>query len=177
VIFLEEKKETVSVSGVISEEMFQKFMAYHIKALNKVAMPVILSAFFLLVWLFVNLNWIASLIITIILWGIAHWMLAKSIKFRATKEYKSNRQIRNEVFLTFDEDGIRQKRHKSETFWEWDDIILIHEKRELFLFYVSKNTAVLLPKNFMVNHELTNLRKIIHNNALTQKVKLLEEAV
>lgn len=113
---MEEKKETVSVSGVVSEEMFQKFMAYHIKAINKVVMPVALSAFFLLVWLFVNVNWIVSLILILILWGIANWMLAKSIKSRATKEYNSNRQIRNEVFLTIDEEGIRQKRHNSETF-------------------------------------------------------------
>ncbi len=51
----------------------------------------------------------------------------------------------------------------------------MEEKKEMFLFYVSKNRAVLLPENFMLNHEMAMLRKIIHNNALTQKLKLLEE--
>ena len=54
---------------------------------------------------------------------------------------------------------------------------VISKDMEMFLFYVSKNKAVLLPKSFMVNHEMIKHRKIIHNNALTQKVKLLEEAV
>jgi hypothetical protein len=172
-----EEKETVSVSGVISKEMFQKYMAYHVNVENKYTFPIVLSAFFLCLWFVANINWFVSLIGTLLLGGFAMLLISVLIKLRATKEYKSDRQIMGEIFLAFSEDGIQQKRHKSEAFWEWDDVLTINEKKEMFLFYVSKNRAVLLPKNFMVNHEMIKLRKIIHNNALTQKVKLLEEAV
>ncbi|MGD6993905.1 YcxB family protein [Sutcliffiella horikoshii] len=173
---MEENKEVVSVSGVISKEIFKKLFGYHIQSLNRVILTILLVGFFLYTWLILDLDWIFALIVALILWGIIKLMLTVVINFRSVKEYKSDKLMQNEVFLTISEDGIEQKRRKAEAFWEWDDILSIHEQKEMFLFYVSKNKAVLLPKSFMVNHEMIKLRKIIHNNALTQKVKLLEES-
>ncbi|WP_404447657.1 YcxB family protein [Sutcliffiella horikoshii] len=174
---MEEKKEIVSVSGVVSQEIFKKFLGYHIQSLNKMVLTVLLLGFFLYIWLILDLGWIFALITALILWGIIKLMLTIVMNLRSVKEYKSDKLMQNEVFLTISEDGIQQKRQKAEASWEWDDILSVHEQKEMFLFYVSKNKAVLLPKSFMVNHEMIKLRKIIHNNALTQKVKLLEGSV
>ncbi|NMH72145.1 YcxB family protein [Bacillus sp. RO2] len=172
---MEEKKEIVAVSGVISQEIFKKFLGYHIQSLNKMVLTVLLMGFFLYIWLILDLGWFFSLITTLILWGTIKLMLSMVMNFRSVKEYKSDKLMQNEVFLTISEDGIQQKRRNAEAFWEWDDILSIQEQKDMFLFYVSKNKAVLLPKSFMVNHEMIKLRKIIHNNALTQNVRLLKE--
>ncbi|WP_404460582.1 YcxB family protein [Sutcliffiella horikoshii] len=174
---MEEKKEIISVSGVVSQEIFKKFLGYHIQSLNRMVLTVLLLGFFLYIWVMLDIGWFFALITAVILWGIIKLMLTIVINFRSAKEYKSDKLMQNEVFLTISEDGIQQKRRKAEAFWEWDDILSIHEQKDMFLFYVSKNKAVLLPKSFMVNHEMIKLRKIIHNNALTQKVKLLEGSV
>lgn len=174
---MEEKKDVVSVSGVISKEIFKKFLAHHVQALNRRVLTVLLTGLFLYSWLMLDLGWFFSLVTCLIILGIIKLLLTMLINFRSAREYKSDRLFQSEVFLTISEDGIQQRRRKSDAFWEWDDILSIHEKKDMFLFYVSKNKAVLLPKSFMVNHEMAMLRKIIHNNALTQKVNLLEEAV
>ncbi|WP_010191606.1 YcxB family protein [Bacillus sp. m3-13] len=172
-----ENKEEVSVSGLISQEMYQTYNVYHTKKQLRILSIIVSIAYACFTYIFMDSHILFSIVFIPIMWGILTAILPLAIKKRAAKEYKSDTLIKSEISITINEDGIHQKVRRSETYFEWDDIITIKEYDEMFLFYVSKNKAVILPKKFLFKGDLQRLRRIIYNNAMSQKVRLKEKAV
>jgi YcxB-like protein len=81
--------------------------------------------------------------------------------------------IKNEFTYTFSENGINQKRGRSITYIEWNNIISIREYPPMFLIYVSINKAIVIPKRFFeTNEEIKLFKKIINDNAMSEKTKI-----
>ncbi|WP_345240653.1 YcxB family protein [Pontibacillus salipaludis] len=152
-----EKREPVTVSGTLTVDEFKKYQAYHVRRIN-------LSFFFVLLVLFTYM--FVSVIDAI--WFISIWFAALfalvpsgffllSVKtfnrHRAKKEFESDSIAHNEMTYTFSEEGVHQKVRRSDNYYEWSDFSSLEETPELFLLYVSKRKAIVLPKRFFKNKE------------------------
>ncbi|WP_223702502.1 YcxB family protein [Sutcliffiella deserti] len=172
-----ERKEEVAVSGMISLEMFKQYNVYHSKKLLRVVTLIVSIGYPLILLALDVVNVFVATLTGLVMWGILTALLPSAIKRRAAKEYKSDQMIKNELFITVNNEGIHQKVKRSVVYWDWNDINSIKEHKEMFLFYVSKNKAVILPQKFLFNDDQSRLRRIIQQNAVSQKVKLLEESI
>lgn len=82
--------------------------------------------------------------------------------------------MRSEITYIFGDDGIHQKRINSNSYYDWDDIRSIYEYRDMYLLYVSKYNAIILPKRFFETENKRDLfKKVVCDNVATQKVKWL----
>ncbi|TRM12177.1 YcxB family protein [Lentibacillus cibarius] len=111
-------------------------------------------------------------VIALILSIIIFLVLKKMFKRQAIKEYESDRLVKNEASYTFSSEGINQQIRRSNNFFEWSDIRLALEREEMFLLYVSKRKAIILPKRFFGSDDEFDLFKnIVSKNIETSKVK------
>ncbi|WP_399207852.1 YcxB family protein [Sutcliffiella rhizosphaerae] len=75
---------------------------------------------------------------------------------------------------TFNDDSIIQKRGKSRNFIEWSEILVVHERKEMFQLYISKNKAILLNKGFFSSlNDKTQFKKIMTEHINPDKIKFL----
>lgn len=94
--------------------------------------------------------------------------------YRSTSEYKSDTQIKSEITYIFSGENIYQKKGKSNAHFEWNDIISVYEHQDMYLLYVSKYKAIIVPKRFFVAEGQEELfKQIVSNNITTPKVKWL----
>ncbi len=155
----------VKVSGLISEDAMKEYMVFHshktriwyvilsillYSVLIRIAIPDV-SIIFMLV---------ANLFMGTIVW----FMVSKKYSKKGIKEYRSDPLMQQEVFYTINAEGIYQKVRKSEMLTRWEDILSIHETKNLFLFYISKNKAIVIPHKFLLKNEMQRLRQLIKEN-------------
>ena len=113
---------------------------------------------FLLIFILMNaIELLADLVILLLVgdyWGvilILLWITLKSaipaslilllmfglIFLRIRKGYNSDRMIKSELSYTINKEGIKQKIRRSTTYYEWEDIFKVCEKRDIFLVFNS----------------------------------------
>ncbi|TYS17840.1 YcxB family protein [Rossellomorea vietnamensis] len=177
-------QDPLIVSGTITKKDFINHNRYHIKKFNR---RVLLLSFILFMAYFVinsrNLNedlldWAFSIILGLIFalfFSSVLFLLAKLIiRLRAGKEYKSDQLLQNDITYIFSSEEIQQKIRKSSNYFEWHDFLIIYERPDMFQLYISRNKAILLPKNhFRSKAEEEKLKKLISENVSKEKVKFL----
>jgi YcxB-like protein len=172
----------VSVSGTLTSKEYKKFSSFHT---NKWVMWFVISTYILFFSLLsyilyspgdiFNFGEMASLLFVSstvsILIALLFFLYAKGIiRFKAAREYKSDHLIKNEITYTFSENGINQKRGKSINYIDWNEIVFIKEYSPMFLIYVSKNKAIVLPKRFFESDEQIKIFKnMIKENVPLEK--------
>ena len=174
--------EELSIKGTVSLEDFLKYNAYYN---NRVLKRYFIYSFFIL-WAIAILQkmplpsnlllmmfvLIPQGIFALILSFLIFLTLNKALKRRAIKEYESDQIIKNEASYTANSEGINQHIRRSNNFFEWRDIRLALEREEMFLLYVSKRKAIVLPKTFFGSNDEINLFKnIVSKNIETSKIK------
>jgi len=175
--------EELSIKGTVSLEDFLKYNAYYTNRVLKryfIYSFIILWAIAILLKMPLPSNSLLLMFVLIpqgifalILSFLIFLTLNKALKRRAIKEYESDQIIKNEASYTFNNGGINQQIRRSNNFFEWSDIRLALEREEMFLLYVSKRKAIVLPKTFFGSSDEINLFKnIVSKNIDTSKVKL-----
>lgn len=112
---------------------------------------------------------VLALTITIIMTG----MLFVVLRVKSSREYKSDWILKKEVFYTISKTGIYQKIGKSHSLIEWKSILYVREHKDLFLIYLTKRAALILPKRyFESNEDVGCFKNMINKNLDTKKNKL-----
>ncbi|WP_064094146.1 YcxB family protein [Rossellomorea aquimaris] len=178
-------KRELSVRGTLTIKEYKKFSSFHTRGWIK---WLVLSTFLLIfpfityilynprdIFYFENMAAIFLVSSTVsVSISILFFLYAKLIiRIKATREYKSDQLIKNEFTYTFHENGINQKRGRSITYIEWNDIVSIREYPPMFLIYVSKNKAIVIPKRFFeLSEEIMLFKKIMNENVASEKNKI-----
>jgi hypothetical protein len=178
-------KRELSVSGTLTSKEYKKFSSFHTgKWIIWFVISTYILFFSLLSYLLYNpgdifnFGEMASLLFVSstlsVLISLLFFLYAKGvIRIKAGREYKSDHLIKNEITYTFSEDGINQKRGRSINYIEWNQIVSIKEYPPMFLIYVSKNKAMVVPKRFFECDEERKLfKKIIKENVTSEKNKI-----
>lgn len=166
----------LSIKGTLSLEDFIKYNKYH---LNKTVTIYFIICFFILfaiiqgplsgdLFFIIIFAGIPSLIISSLL-----FLFAKTVnKQRAIKEFNSDQLIKKETMYSFSSEGIEQKIRRSSNYFEWDDFLFAIEREEIFLLYVSKHKAIVLPKSFFSStNEIVLFKGIVSTNMEASKVR------
>ena len=94
------------------------------------------------------------------------------IRQQARKLYKSDALAKLDRKVTISNLGITQKiSNKSETHFEWTDIIKGVELNDVFILYVSNNNVIAIPKVFFKSTKEIHFFKKIANENLKVKFK------
>ncbi|MBU9713977.1 YcxB family protein [Evansella tamaricis] len=163
----QEQEQELSIKGTVSLEDFSKYNAYHSKKSTYTYFFIILIGFWVILFLLELLVpdnllfYIPKGVLALVISLITIFSVKKSLKQRAMKEYESDKRIKNEISYTFSGEGISQQTGRSNNFFEWSDIHLAREYEEMFLLYISKHKAIILPKRFFQLNDDIDLFKII----------------
>lgn len=152
-----ENREPVTVSGSITVDEFKKYQAYHVRRINLSFFFVVLVVFTLMFVSVIDAIWFISIwfaaLFALVPSGLFLLFVKTLNRYRAKKEFESDPIALNEMTYTFSEEGVHQKVRRSDNYYEWSDFSSFQETPELFLLYVSKRKAILLPKRFFRSNE------------------------
>ncbi len=173
---MDSEQNDVYIKGTITYEDFKKYNLYHTKKGRSgfFIFGVLFSLFLVLynidelLFLILPLFMIFSIIVT----GLATLIITTAVRIRARREFNSDPFIKSEIRYIINENGITQQISKRvNNYLEWDYILKGYELDDMFLIYVSKNKAIIIPKRFFAsNDDLHALKKIISRN--TNRIKL-----
>jgi predicted membrane protein len=145
-------EESVHISGKLTLEDFIKYNHYHLKNILKIYF---VFCFIILFFVF-QIPMSGDVLLIILIAGIPSLLLSSLLyyfakrlrKHLAVKEYKSDQLIKQKISYTFNRDSVIQHVRQSRSQYEWDDFLKAREHKEIFLLYLSKNKALVLPKRF-----------------------------
>ncbi|WP_079478882.1 YcxB family protein [Halobacillus salinus] len=153
--------EHVIVSGVFRVEDVREYHAAHLWKLKWLSFTAIFLLSTLTIFsvihftyldLFFNTLWSMQLGIAV---GVslipASLTLITSkiaLNHRSASEYKSDPTLRSAITYTFGEEAIKQEKGESTSYFGWNDILSVQEHRGMYLLYLSKYKAIVLPKRF-----------------------------
>lgn len=177
--------DELSIKGTLSLEDFLMYNKYHSQKFIKIyfifsfftlsalliiqEMPQLLGASLL----FSAIVLIPKFILALILSFLVILFVKKIIlKRQATKEYESDQLAKTETCYTFSNEGVNQKVRRSNNHYSWSDFQLSIELEEMFLLYVSKRKALVLPKRFFSsNDDIELFKRIVSENMDNSKMK------
>lgn len=152
-----EIKSEINVSGLLTLDDYKQYTRYHTKVRQLISFLIIF-----VVLILVNLRNLDTLdiatiffvfIFSVIFSGLLLLYMRFITMWRFTKEYKSDQLIQREIHYTFNEDGVIQQNGRSRSYIEWHDIRKGYEHPDMYLLYLSKNKAIVLPKDFFDDGE------------------------
>ncbi|WP_085994236.1 YcxB family protein [Oceanobacillus senegalensis] len=187
---MENENAEMMLTGNITYEDFKKHNAYHTRKflighflLEVMVLSALIVYFFNEIGIFLSfvfgysifLAWISIIVVSLLISSVIAvpltLVLILLLKSRVRKEYQSDTQIKRDVSYVISNQGIHQKRGRSNTYFEWGDIVQAYEHKEMFRLYVSKNKAILLPKRFFrTNKDVDVFKNMIQNNLDDKRV-------
>ena len=143
----------IYVHGKLTSKEFIQYNILHTKKFRFRYFWLVYFLLFLLILLDIPFYLTDSLLITAVvalfIALLVIWLVKRLIIRRAAKEYDSDTLIQQEIHITIHQQGITQEiKGRTRSFYEWGNIVKGYESKYLFLLYVSKNKAILLPKRF-----------------------------
>lgn len=166
--------EELSLSGKLTLEDFVQYNHYHVNKLLKGYFVLCFIVLFIIFLIPMSGDWLPILlwagIPSLILSGLLYLYASKVRKHMAVKEYKSDQIIKHTISYTFSREGITQNVRRSHNFFEWDDFLKAQEQEDMFLLYLSKNKAIVLPKRFFLSPaQIKDFRYLVSDNVTDSK--------
>lgn len=183
-------RKVVSIVKAISEEhlffkgtlTFNEFKSYNLFHSRKA-----IVAMFLLSFLFSFISWwslfgelliMSSLLISITGGTIGALLFTLLTMMVARKNFTSESMLKLEQRFTVNMIGINLQTDKSNATFEWNDILSANEIEKLFILYVAKNKAILIPKRyFSSEEEIESFRLTIKSRVNVKNLNLLENPI
>ncbi|WP_101843615.1 YcxB family protein [Halobacillus sp. Marseille-P3879] len=171
------ENQKISVSGKLTSADYRRHSNYHMKKVKLFYFAAAFALFFFVSFQSMEAPLLFSIIFTAVvsflLAGFMVLFLVLMINLRASREYKKNSALQQEVNYVFRPGIIQQKTRNSMNRYAWTDIISIYEQQDLFQLYLSKQSAMILPKWFFQSkEEIIAFKKMIQKYADTKQIKL-----
>ncbi|QKY68864.1 YcxB family protein [Lentibacillus sp. CBA3610] len=172
---LSKESNEVAINGILTYEDFKKYTKYHQQKIVVnyffVSIIVSMAVFSLILPVSLFLLFLVYLPLSLLISGAVTLTFMLMARLLSRREYKSDRAAKSEMSYVINNQGILQKRGKSSTYFEWDDIIKAYENKELFRLYVSKSKAIVLPKRFFsTKDDIESFKSILRENLDTKRV-------
>ncbi|MCO7125450.1 YcxB family protein [Sporolactobacillus shoreicorticis] len=162
------EKEIIKFGGRLTYKEFKMFNYYHSKKIVRIG--------FLTLWITVflinltSMSWIPSLIISSIIALLTMTLIKVLLNFRISKEFRSDQVLKKDAQFVVHGNGVTILREKSKTQYDWNDIISFQQYKELFLLYVSKNRAIIIPRRYFNSVQESQLFKQLMATNLSKKI-------
>ncbi|WP_352418429.1 YcxB family protein [Proteiniborus sp.] len=102
-----------------------------------------------------NILQIASVIglVTIIILPI-------TLKFRARKDYNSNKLLNRTQNYTFANEGITIETETGKSIIKWSDLYNVKDTKRCLYLYIGSSQAIILPKHYFNDNEIASIKKM-----------------
>lgn len=174
------KNENLTFHGKLT---FKEFKIYNIFHSRKAQVVMFVVSFFAAFFMWSTLRSTPSsfldfrLVITSILFGvIGVFMLYTVTNRQARKHFYSESFMKLKQSYTVNKDGIILETERSKANFQWSDVISAHELESLFLVYVAKAKAMVIPKRyFETDQDISKFKSFLTTELESKKVKLSAE--
>lgn len=161
--------EELSLSGTLTLDDFIKYNYYHLNKTLKLYYIFCFIVLFLVFQIPMSGNWLPIVIWagfpSLLLSSLLYYAVKKMKRHQAIKEYRSDQLIKKSITYRFSEEEVIQVVRKSKNHFEWNDFLKAQEHVDMFLLYLSKNKAIVLPKRFFDSrNQLEHFRVIVLKN-------------
>lgn len=84
--------------------------------------------------------------------------------FSAQKQVIQNQNFKHPIKYSIDNSGVHVDQNAGKGTITWPMLFKVIETRKLFLFYLSSNQALIIPKSFMEDSDIKKAREVIINH-------------
>lgn len=102
-----------------------------------------------------NLMQIASLIGL-----VAIIILPVTLKFRAKKDYSSNKLISRTQNYIFTNEGITVQTNSGKSIIKWSDLYKVKDTKRYLYLHIGENQAIILPKHYFNDNEIALIKQM-----------------
>ncbi|WP_162297068.1 YcxB family protein [Sporolactobacillus pectinivorans] len=162
----------LNFSGTLTLQEFQKYQ-WHYKFRAVIYGMMSYFIFWMGIGYFVQYNLLGMIVILILLtisFGSALFVGNR----RTKREYKDNKRLSAMTsHYIFKDTGITISNPTGSTQYDWSEIRQIREYNDMFLLYITRKMAIIIPKRFIGSQEkLVEFRDMLNNHYQYSKIKL-----
>jgi hypothetical protein len=164
-------KELIIEAKIEEKDMYHFLMHFVYKKLAGYV-SLIFSIFCLIIFPF-SLGWGDSFISVLLLFGgLLYTVITPlSFKLKAKQQIILNPVYKNSIHYTFNQGGLGIKQGNQDYTYGWSDLYKIEETNQVFLFFVSKKIAFILPKR-VLKDKISLLYGILQENGTPKQLRL-----
>jgi len=100
------------------------------------------------------------------------WLSIRSLKKQSKKQYDSSKMLQTEAEVTISGSGVAETSELAQAEYAWADIYKVSESGSGIYIYVSRLTALIIPKRLFSTGEDADIRAIVCANLPAAKNKL-----
>ncbi|MBC9825400.1 hypothetical protein GLO26_06100 [Carnobacterium inhibens] len=176
--------EDIQGSNIIAKGnfTFKEYDQYASVFRNKMLLLYIISALVLLGLIFRNTFFSASLrwnwstvllaLIFLVMIALGTMLVYFLFKHRARKEYKSDPASNKEKLYVINEEGIVYSIEGSSAQYRWKDFRKVQEYKDMLIFYVAPQRAILIPiRLFESSEDVEKVKELTQENVDSKSIK------
>ncbi|WP_176557807.1 YcxB family protein [Sporolactobacillus terrae] len=161
------EKEVMKFGGRLTYKEFKTFNRFHLKRIVQISFITLWITVFLIN--LTNKSWIPSLTISLIIAILTILLIKILLNARVRKEFRSDQVLKKDAQFVVYDSGITILRENSKTHYDWTAISSFQQYKALFLLYVSKNKAIVIPRRYFSSVQEIQLFKQLIAKNLSQK--------
>ncbi len=94
-----------------------------------------------------------------------------SIKKKLKKQLNENPRLKEDISYIFNNEYFQEKGESFETKHFWKNLFKIVEKKDMFLFYTNKNTAIILQRVDIKDNQYNELKQLFNSIDIKKSLK------
>lgn len=166
-----DRQDEVKLIGRLTYHDFKTYNLFHQKS-TLIAFFVLANLLFLLI-LATSTTFLFSLLFALMLSTVTTIALRGLLLFRVRREFNSDQLTKSEMRYMLNNNSIIQQSERSKMELTWSDVLKVRRCEDIFLLYVAKSKAVVLPQRFFSSKEdIYTFLDLIHRNMNEEKIKI-----
>ncbi|WP_456275110.1 DUF4870 domain-containing protein [Bacillus sp. AK128] len=171
--------ENITFKGTLTFKDFKKYNMFHVRKamLSMFILSFLLS--FLLLSAFIYEDITLTVLINSFIIGVFGLLFLFSLNhFQTRKLFYSESFLKLQQVYTVNKEGMILETERSKTYYRWSDVTKSYELEEMFLLYVSKAKAMVIPKTyFFTESDIDTFRSFIKIELNDHKTLMRNEKI
>lgn len=148
-----EANKEITLDVTLTPNDFIKYQFYHMRKFYILYfwMVVLIASLVLIIWY--PLYWEIWLLFSLFFAALGNMLMAVFLRRHLLKDFNSDPVTRGEYKFRITDAGIEQKKIKSESRFEWEDIRTVYRNKDLYRLYIARKRAIVIPARFFASEE------------------------
>ncbi|OIJ14539.1 hypothetical protein BKP35_06590 [Anaerobacillus arseniciselenatis] len=165
---------TIIIEGQLTYEEFKQYSEYHTK---KILMRYFISVFLIMfiaiyITMFEEFGWFLTVALPLSITYIGFVFLKFILKMINKRHYDQNPMLKQKMKYVISTKTIRLNSEQLQSKYSWEEIRSTIEYRDMFLLYVTKTSALILPKRyFQTKEDISQFKALLQDRLEAKKLK------
>ncbi|RXJ02453.1 YcxB family protein [Anaerobacillus alkaliphilus] len=168
--------KSITLEGQLTYEEFKQYSRYHSRK--------VLTRYFIIVFLvsiigvyimaYDELGWFLTISLPLSITYMGFITLKIVLNFFNKMHYDRNPTLKQRMKYMINAKSIRLTGNSLQSKYVWEDILSTTEYKDMFLLYVTKTSALILPKRYFKNKEdIVRFKGLLEEKINPKKLKLI----